>query len=61
MLYVAEKHSNDEVLRGTNSISSTDDSNANETKYHLRCWVDMKRAVQQKDGSISTREIHDTH
>ena len=49
------------VLRRLNSISSLDDSITNETKYHQRCWVDMKRAAQQKDGSIYTQEIHDTH
>ena len=54
MLYAAEKHSNDRVLRRLNSISSPDESFANETKYHLRCWVDMERAVQQKYGSVST-------
>ena len=61
MLYVTKKHSNGRVLRGLNSISSPDDSIANETKYHLRCWVDMKRAVKQKNGFISTQEIHETH
>lgn len=49
------------VLRRLNSISSLDDSITNETKHHQRCWVDMKRAAQQKDGSIYTQEIHDTH
>ena len=49
------------VLRRLNSIFTPDDSIANESKYDLRSWVDTKRAVQQKDGSISTQEIHDTH
>ena len=49
MLYVTEKHSNDRVFRWLNSFSSPDDSISNKTKYHLRCWVDMKGAVQQKD------------
>ena len=64
-MHVVKKHSgkvlNGRVLRRQNSISGPDNSTANETKYHLRCWVDMKRAVQQKDGSISTQEIHETH
>ena len=58
---VAEKHSNDRVFRRLNSISSPDDSISNETKYHFRYWVDMKRVMKQKDGSCSTQEIHDTH
>ena len=49
------------VLRRLNSISSPEDWIANETEYHSRWWVDMKRAVQQKNGSISAQEIHDTH
>ena len=53
---MTKKHSNGRVLRRQNSIPSPDDSIANETKYHLRCWVDMKRAKKQKDGSISTQE-----
>ena len=51
---MAEKQSYERVLRRLNSIYSPNDSIANETKYHLRCWVDMKRAVQQKDGPTST-------
>ena len=50
LLYAAKKHSNDRVLRRLNSISSPYESFANETKYHLRRWVDMERAVQQKCG-----------
>ena len=60
MLRVAKKQSNDRVFRRLNSIPSPDDSIANETKYLLRYWVDTKRAVQQKDGSISTQATHDT-
>ena len=61
ILHVAEKHSNDRVFRRLNSISSPDDSISNETRYHFRYWVDMKRVMKQKDGSSSTQEIHDTH
>ena len=46
---------------GLNSVCNPDDSIATETKYHLWCWVDVKKSGQQKDVSISIQEIHDTH
>ena len=58
---MAEKHRNYRVLERLKSISSSHDSIVNETKYHLRYWVDKQRIVQQKDGSISTQEIQNTH
>ena len=57
MLSVAKKHDNDSVLRRLNSIAASDDHVASNTKYHLKCWVLMKRYVQQKDNSIETQEI----
>ena len=61
MLEVAEKHADDSVFRRLNSIATPEDSIAIETKYHLRCWVLMKRAVQQKHWSIEAQEIDNTH
>ena len=61
MLKVAEKHTDDSVLRRLNSIANANDGVALETKYHLRCWVVMKREVQQRDKSVETQEIDDTH
>ena len=61
MLSVAKKHDNDSVLRRLNSIAASDDCVASDTKYHLKCWVLMKRYVQQKDNSIETQEIEDIH
>ena len=58
---VAEKHTYDSVLRRFNSIANADDGVALETKYHLRCWVVMKREVQQINKLVETQEIDDTH
>ena len=58
MLSVAKKY-RDSVLRRTNSIGASNDFVASDTKYHLNCWVLMKRYVQQKDNSIETQEIKD--
>ena len=57
MLSVATKHYNDRVLRRLNSIAASDDCVATDAKYHFKCWVLMKRYVQQKDNSIETQEI----
>ena len=59
MLSVAKKHDDDSVLRRLNSIAASDDYVASDTKYHLKCWVLMKRYVQQKYNSIKTQEIED--
>ena len=59
MLSVATKHYNDRVLRRLNSIAASDDCVATDAKYHFKCWVLMKRYVQQKDNSIETQEIED--
>ena len=48
MLSVAKKHDDGSVLRWLNSITALDDCVTNDTKYHLKCWVLMKRYVQQK-------------
>ena len=61
MLSVAKKHDNDSVSRRLNSIAASDDCVASDTKYHLKCWVLMKRYVQQKDNSIETQEVEDIH
>ena len=58
VLSFAKKY-DDSVLRWTNSIDASNDFVASDTKYHLNCWVLMKRYVQQKDNSIETQEIKD--
>ena len=58
VLSCAKKY-DDSVLRWTNSIDASNDFVASDTKYHLNCWVLMKRYVQQKDNSIETQEIKD--
>ena len=60
MLSVAKTHDDDSVFRRLNSIAASADCVASDTKYHLRCWVDMKRHAKQIDNSIETQEIEDS-
>ena len=45
MMSVAKKHDDDSVLRWLNSVAASDDCVASDTKYHLKCWVPMKRYI----------------
>ena len=60
MLSVAKTHDDDSVFRRLNSIAASADCVASDTKYRLRCWVDMKRHAKQIDNSIETQEVEDS-
>ena len=47
------------VLRGLYSKAASDDCVDSDTKSHLKCWVLMKRYLQQKDSLIESHEIED--
>ena len=58
---VTRKNDDESFYRRLNSISSDDYVVANDAKYQLKCWVLMKRTVQQEDKSNETQEIEAMH
>lgn len=49
MLEVAKKLYSPDFFLHLNNIPNNENATANDTRYHLKCWVKIQRKVQELD------------